>query len=525
MKKTEKDLKRQVEDTNIEDVNSKVEMGKLRERIIALARLSKGPTNVNSSYRKRMSGSSANGDMTPKSDVKRPKISENRPKNHVVTSTPAAALSLPDNSGSTSSIENVDGSRCELSSPNTSDNNHLNAALDMLQPHNSGLHSEQSDASVIGYLNEGVDVEDSRRELEASGDSVLYDAENLSAPVELESSAQAESEHVIVDESEHAVQAEIVFVGESEHAVQAEIAANSDVSSPSGRSLSSSSCDSDCQVSRKLKFNSKKVKVHGINPISRANMKKRKLISAPSSAINIALITESLEMCSIEQTAGLENMDDVRIALEASTHRSSGGLQLASFVSCDTSTQACTSNDIANLYHVKDTTAIDDQSPANSDDTLPQTDPNPTPEGTPARSDVILPQPIPSSILTPENPPATSDDTHQEPLTTHHASLKTPQPSSSFPQDTQQTTTSADTAQETSQQPTSSDTPAIPNPLPATLKLRQAPENPRKRRKPKPTGSLVKPLKKRRSLKVSDKKQLLMTKFFSSSSSTTDDSC
>ena len=153
---------------------------------------------------------------------------------------------MPDKPGSTSSVVNVDGSRCELSSPNTSDNNHLNAALDMLQPHNSELHSEQSDASVIGYLNEGVDVEDSRRELEASGDSVLYDAENFSAPVVLDSSARAESKHVVVDESENAVQAEIVFVGESEHAVQAVISANSDVSSPSGRSLSSSSCDSDC---------------------------------------------------------------------------------------------------------------------------------------------------------------------------------------------------------------------------------------------------------------------------------------
>ena len=94
VEKTDKNLKKHLEDVENEDISSKGEMVKLKNKVVAKARLSTGHNNnfsVSRNSKRRMPEFSATStNETPKMVEKRPKFAENR------TSTPQnAAQGVP----------------------------------------------------------------------------------------------------------------------------------------------------------------------------------------------------------------------------------------------------------------------------------------------------------------------------------------------------------------------------------------------------------------------------------------------
>ena len=294
-------------------------------------------------------------------------------------------------------------------------------------------------------------------------------------------------------------------------------------------------------------------------------MKKRRLLSAPSSSVNVALLTQSLSMCSIDRSYGIENLQDVRDALEASTSKSEAVKRCAVLsVDTDTMTQACSiDNNVANDLNIKDPAATD----------CPETQHSATPNELSTPADLELTTSDDTCQESPATPylPTTSDDIasnpcQDTPLPTagdHTVQDTIPKPATPLPtqpplshavhstQDTiQQTTTHHNASDPCSltQHPTASDDTAQDTRLdPAALSKIQtspshvvhsiqdtphpifththAPEGSlMMNKKTKRVSCLVKPLKKTRPARISSKKQLLLTRFFSSSSSTDDSS-
>ena len=59
----------------------------------------------------------------------------------------------------------------------------------------------------------------------------------------------------------------------------------------------------------------KGIGVLGISSMSRAQLKKKRCCATPGSSVNVELLSESLEMCSMMDKSGLESFNEIRTAL------------------------------------------------------------------------------------------------------------------------------------------------------------------------------------------------------------------